>query len=144
MAFSEGPIFLCYPVESQNKQMLSRTSPKNRVMLELEPLKTFGQMPGPLCVQRYKFSQELSVPRPHPHPPCPSHTLPTRSNSQQQMCTSQCPNSCHLLSLGSTQVLSEENPSCTSSLRKHVPNYTANVFSPGGGVCVCGYSPQDL
>jgi hypothetical protein len=49
------------------------------------------------------------------------------------------PNSCHLLSLGNIQVLSEQTPSCTSSLRKLVPNYTAKVFNPGEV-----YSPQDL
>lgn len=120
--------------KSQNKQIPQEHLLRIEVeqaMLEFKPLKTFGQMWGPLCVQRYKFSHDLTVfpgsAAPHvPHSFYLEGAVPRNRSAPHGVL-----NSCHLLSLGSIQVHSQGASWLASSKRKHVPNHTAKVSTPG-------------
>lgn len=128
--------------KSQNKQIpqehLLRIEVE-KAMLEFKPLKTFGQMWGPLCVQRYKFSHDLTV-FPGSASPCVPHSFylegaVPRSRSAPHGVL----NSCHLLSLGSIQVHSQ-GASCSRFLKEEVcPKPHSQGLQPRGA-----YSPQDL
>lgn len=76
-------------------------------MLEFKPLKTFGRMRGPPCVQHYKFSHELTVFPGPTTPPVPHIFYLQGAVPRSRSAPHSVLNSCHLLSLGTIQVLSQ-------------------------------------
>lgn len=76
-------------------------------MFEFKPLKTFGQMWGPLCVQGYKFSHELTVFPGSAAPQVPHSFYLQGAVPRRRSAPHGVLNSCHLLSLGGIQVHSQ-------------------------------------
>lgn len=135
-------MLLCHPKESE---LTSRDHQKHLLRievekgtLELKPLQTFGQVRVPRVFNAINFhmsAQRSQAPRPALSPAYSAHQEQFPAADLHLM-VSRTAATCLVWK---TSKPSEENHAFTSSLRKHVPNYTAKVFDPGGV-----YSPQTL
>lgn len=121
-----------------NKFLRNFSLEVEKAMLEFKLLKTFGQMWGPLCVQRYQFSHDLTV-FPGPTAPCVPHSFylqgaVPRSRSAPHGVL----NSCHLLSLESIQVCSQ-GASCSRFLKEEArPKPHSQGLQPRGSLFSTG------